>query len=191
MAFLSRVVWSEGMHLAQHHFQAQNRYFEDLATFALSSLFFRPYGLVACELDAEALVNGTVAVTHARGVMPDGLPFQFPEDATPEPLEIEDLFSPTQDSHRVLLAIPPYQAGRANAALEPGADGKDARFHARVAPMPDEITGMDEKPVTVARKNFRLLLEGQDAGDMVVMPLARVQRDGAGHFIYDPHYIPP
>jgi type VI secretion system protein ImpJ len=26
---LSRVVWHEGMHLAQHHFQAQNRYFED------------------------------------------------------------------------------------------------------------------------------------------------------------------
>jgi len=24
---LSKVVWSEGMYLAQHHFQAQSRYF--------------------------------------------------------------------------------------------------------------------------------------------------------------------
>src|SRR5579875_3347737 len=29
MRNLSRVVWSEGMYIAPHHFQAQNRYFED------------------------------------------------------------------------------------------------------------------------------------------------------------------
>ena len=45
MKQLSRVVWNEGMHLAQHHFQAQSRYFEDAIQFALSSLFFAPYGL--------------------------------------------------------------------------------------------------------------------------------------------------
>src|SRR5690606_12737083 len=191
MAFLSRVVWSEGMHLAQHHFQAQGRYFEDLTTFALSGLYFKPYGLLACELDAEALVNGTVAVTHARGVMPDGLPFQFPEDPPPAPLAIADLFSPTQDSHRVLLAISPHRPDRANCALEPGAAGGTARFLTRTAPVPDEVTGADVKPVTVAHKNFRLLLEGPDAGDMVTLPLARVRRDGSGHFVYDPDYVPP
>ena len=191
MAFLSRVVWSEGMHLAQHHFQAQGRYFEDLTTFALSGLHFKPYGLLACELDAEALANGTIALTHARGVMPDGLPFQFPEDPPPAPLAIPDLFSPTQDSHRVLLAISPHRSGQANCALEPGAADGSARFLTRTATMPDEVTGVDVKPVTIAQKNFRLLLEGQDAGDMVVLPIARVRRDGSGHFVYDPDYVPP
>src|SRR5690606_22791663 len=127
----------------------------------------KPYGLLACELDAEALVNGTVALTHARGVMPDGLPSQFPDDPAPEPLAIAGLFSPTRDSHRVLLATPPHRPGRANCALEPGADDGDARFLTRTASVADEVTGADEKPVTVARKNFRLLLEDQDAGDMV------------------------
>ena len=70
MTQLSRVVSSEGMHLAQHHFQAQSRYFEDSIQFAISHLFFKPYGLIAYHLDAEALRNGIVSLIHARGVMP-------------------------------------------------------------------------------------------------------------------------
>ena len=35
MKFLSRVVWSEGMHLGPHHFQTQSRYFEDRSGFSI------------------------------------------------------------------------------------------------------------------------------------------------------------
>lgn len=190
MKSLSRVVWSEGMHLAQHHFQLQNRYFEDLTGFALSSLFFEPYGLAGCELDAEALLNGTVAVTYARGIMPDGLPFHFPVDSPPEPLEIRELFSPTHDSHLVLLTIQPERVGRPNCALEPGANG-DLRFTASPESVLDETTGQDERAVSVARKNFQLALDTGERGDLVWLPIARVRRDGAGHFVYDRDYIPP
>ena len=101
----TRVVWQEGMHLAQHHFQLQSRYFEESVGFALAQLFFRPYGLAGCELDAEALRNGTVSVIHARGVFADGLAFHIPEaDPPPPPRAIRELFSPTQDRHVVLLA---------------------------------------------------------------------------------------
>jgi type VI secretion system protein ImpJ len=191
MKVLSPVVWSEGMHLAQHHFQTQSRYFEELTAFAVGNLFYRPYGVVRCELDADALANGTVTVTHARGLMPDGLPFHFPEDAAPAPLEIGELFSPVQDSHRVLLAIAPYRAGRANCALDGEVEREALRFASSPRPVPDEITGLDERTVGIARKNFRLVLDGQDTDDLVTLPLARVRRDGRGHFVYDPDYIPP
>jgi len=89
MKLLSRVVWSEGMHLAPHHFQTQSRYFEDAIHFAVSSLWFAPYGLAACEMDHEALKNATVAVLQARGLFPDGLPFYIPgSDPPPEPRSI-------------------------------------------------------------------------------------------------------
>lgn len=203
MKSLSPVVWSEGMHLAQHHFQAQSRYFEALTSFGIETLFFRPYGVVASELDAEALLNGTVALTHARGVMPDGLTFHFPSDPTPAPLAIRETFSPTRESHLVLLAIPPYHADRANHLPEDGAavrtdsagessaarDG--ARYRAGVRTIPDETTGRDEKPVAIALKNFRLILDVEATEGLVTLPLARVRRDGSGHFIYDPEYIPP
>ena len=76
MKLLSRVVWSEGMYLGPHHFQAQSRYFEDSIQFATSSLWFAGYGLAGLQLDAEALHNGTVTLLHARGIFPDGLIFQ-------------------------------------------------------------------------------------------------------------------
>src|SRR5260370_37174830 len=93
MRNLSRVVWSEGMYLGPQHFQVQNRYFEDSIRFVTSALWFAPYGLVGYGLDAEALRNGTLAATHARGIFPDGLGFHMPDsDPLPAPRNIVDLF---------------------------------------------------------------------------------------------------
>ena len=198
MTELSRVVWSEGMHLAQHHFQAQSRYVEDSIHFALSQLFYMAYGLAGAELDAEALRNGTVSLVHARGVMPDGLAFNIPQsDPPPAPLEIRELFSPTQHSHLVLLTIPPYRRGAPN--CEPGdaaGAANGVRYRAESSPVLDETTGRDERAVARGRKNFRLVLgsgapTGRRAGDDVSLAIARVRRDGSGHFLYDADYIPP
>ena len=92
MRNLSRVVWAEGMYLGPHHFQAQSRYFEDTVQFASSTLWFEPWGLVGCGLDTEALLSGTFSLVHARGIFPDGLPFQMPEcDALPPARNITEL----------------------------------------------------------------------------------------------------
>lgn len=192
MTQLSRVVWREGMHLAQHHFQAQSRFFEDSIRFALSHLFYKSYGLIGFELDAEALRNGTVALVHARGVMPDGLAFHIPDgDAAPPPLEIREIFSPTQDSHLVLLTIPAFRRDGANTAEPGAANGHRPRFTVEEHSVLDETTGRDEKPVSFGRKNFTLALDGTPDESVVALPLARVRRDGMGSFVYDPEYVPP
>src|SRR5918997_6766896 len=195
MKQLSRVVWNEGMHLAQHHFQAQSRYFEDSIQFALAHLFYAPYGVAGCELDAAALRNGTVSLVHARGLMPDGLPFDIPSsDTAPAPLQISDLFSPTQDSHLVLLTIPAYRANGANTQLNGngGAPAAPTRYVAEPTLLTDNTTGRDEKPVSLGRKNFRLALDVDGADDDVVaLPIARLRRSGAGYYVYDGEYVPP
>ncbi len=187
---LSPVVWKEGMHLAQHHFQAQSRYFEDLAAFTLSSLYFKAYGFAGCELDAEALLNGTVAVRHARGIMPDGLPFQFGGGRpVPPPLSIRDRLPPTQTSLLVVLAIPSFTAGGSNTSAVDS--DRQARFVTSPVQIADEATGQDPKPVTVGRANFRFATESEIGTGTVTLPIARVRRDGAGRFLYDPNFIPP
>ncbi|HET7275698.1 MAG TPA: type VI secretion system baseplate subunit TssK [Longimicrobiaceae bacterium] len=191
MKSLSRVVWSEGMHLSQHHFQAQGRHFTDLATFTVGSLFFKPYGLSGCGLDAEALLNGTVSITHAQGLMPDGMAFDFPVDSTPDPLGIRDLFSPTNDSELVSLTIPAYRPGERNCANGSTAGRSSLRYRALTRQVTDESTGADEKPIAFAGKNFRLVLGTVDDEDLVSLPLARVRRDGSGNFVYDQTYVPP
>src|ERR1700690_1813418 len=121
MKLLPNVVWFEGMYLGPHHFQAQNRAFEDLVHFSTSSLWFEPHGLVGLELDADALRNGTVSLAHARGLFPDGLAFNMPEsDPLPPPRnigDIGDIFPPTRESLTVLLGVPPLREKGPNCAM--------------------------------------------------------------------------
>lgn len=198
MRQLSRVVWHEGMHLAQHHFQAQSRYSEDAYHFALSQLFPFSYGLSGVTLDADALRNGTVSLLQARGLMPDGLAFNMPEsDATPPPRDLAGVFSPTQESHVVHLALPTYRPNGANCELPAGRAGgpplesAEPRFRLRALRVVDETLGRDEQTVEVGQKNFRLLLDVELGEGDVSLPVARVRRDGSGHLVYDTAFIPP
>jgi type VI secretion system protein ImpJ len=179
------------MYLGPHHFQVQSRYFEDSTKFAVSSLWFAPYGLAGCELDAEALQNGTVSVLHARGIFPDGLSFAMPEcDALPEPRAVADLFPPTRDHITVLLAIPDRKPGGRNCAMT-AEEADSLRYVATACMVHDENTGVDERTVHMGRKNLRLLLDTESADGLVTLPIARIMRDGSGHFVFDPGFIPP
>src|SRR5215468_9294984 len=191
MKLLSRVVWSEGMHLAPHHFQTQTRYFEDAIRFAVSALWFKPYGLMACEMDTEALKNGTVSVLQARGLFPDGLPFYIPgADPPPEPRGVGQLLSPMRDSQVVHLAIPSRRTG---GGAFGGLDDNhhDSRFVEERRFIADETHGGDERAIAVGRKNFRLLLDTELTEDLTSLPIGRVRRDGTGHLAYDSSFIPP
>jgi type VI secretion system protein ImpJ len=180
------------MHLSQHHFQAQNAYFEDITGAALNALHHGPYGLMDLQLDDEALLNGTAVVVAGRGIMPDGTAFAFPDDPAPQALQVNDLFSPMQSSHLLLLALPQMQPGRANCELNGGGGvNPQLRFSQVNLNVRDETTGSDERQLQLARKNFRLVLDNNPAEGMVTMPIARIQRDGAGHFVFDYGYIGP
>jgi type VI secretion system protein ImpJ len=198
MKNLSRVVWSEGMYLGPHHFQAQSRYFEDSIRFATAALWFEPWGLVAAQLDPESLKNGTVALVHARGIFPDGMAFHMPEsDPLPETRNITDLFPPVRDAITLSLAAIPRHPEGPNTYLPDEASGHGngsngaVRYHAEVQMLFDETTGRDEKPVQIGRKNIALRLDTEPAGEYTALPIARITRDGSGHFIYDPEFIPP
>lgn len=181
------------MHLAQHHFQAQSRYVENAAAFALSHLYFKPYGVAACRMDQDAIRNGSVAVTTARGIMPDGLPFRFPDDRTPSPIPLRDRFPDGAERCDVVLSIAAYRAGGANCTLAGNGDQGALRYVSRDREVPDETTGGEMRVIQVAAKNFRLeLADGESPReDRVRLPIARVQRDGAGGFAYDEDFVPP
>jgi type VI secretion system protein ImpJ len=179
------------MYLGPQHFQLQSRYFEDSIRFATAALWFEAWGLAGIQLDAEALRNGTVAVLHARGLFPDGLLFNMPEcDPIPGARSIADLFPPQSDTCTVFLGIPARKVNGLNCA--PPEDARaDIRFVGEIRMLHDEITGIDEKPVRIGRKNIRILFDSEDAGDCVRLPVARVTRDRSGHYVYDPAFIPP
>jgi len=180
------------MHLAQHHFQAQSRYFERAMHFAVSSVFPGSHGFLALELDEDAIWDGTVALVEARGVMPDGLVFHLGEaDPLPPERDLSHLLGKGSGAHVVHLAIPSYDARRANCAPPESDDGAPARFRPQDVALFDETTGQDERPVRVGLKNVRLVTADERTEELVGLPVARVRADGSGHLTYDPDFIAP
>jgi len=189
-----KVMWSEGMYIAPHHFQLQSRYFEDAIRFAASSLWFEPYGLTGVELDAESMLNGTVVLSQARGFFPDGMPFNVPEtDDVPAPRSIKDLLPPARNAVTLLLGVPLRKNRGRNCVLDnnQGTEFTDTRYVAETRLIFDENTGNDERPIQLGRKALRLLLDTEPLDGLATLALARIVRDGAGHFAYDPDFIPP
>ncbi|MGD0733519.1 MAG: type VI secretion system baseplate subunit TssK [Terracidiphilus sp.] len=189
MKFLSRVVWSEGMHLGPHHFQTQSRYFEDTLWFLSSNLRQEPWGFLHFSIDSEALRNGLAVLSFASGILPDGLIFDIPDcDSAPEPANLNNLFSSTESEITLHLAIPPRLDQGLDCDLT-GASG--ARYGAVQRTLRDESVGQGENSVSFARKNFALLSHAQLTPETISFPIARIVRDGAGGFTSDPEFIPP
>ncbi|HMD75771.1 MAG TPA: type VI secretion system baseplate subunit TssK [Terracidiphilus sp.] len=189
MKFLSRVVWSEGMHLGPHHFQTQSRYFEDTLWFLSSNLRQEPWGFLHFSLDTEAMRNGLAILSFASGILPDGLIFDLPDcDSVPDPAHLSSLFSSTDSEIILYLAIPPRQDQGLDCDLGGGAS---ARYDAVQRNLRDDSVGQGENSVSFARKNLVLLSQAQVSDHTVSFPIARVLRDGTGGFTSDPAFIPP
>ena len=190
MRSLTRPVWTEGMYLGPHHFQAQNRYFEDALDFVTSNLWRDAYGFAGLQFDQDALRNGTLSLTHARGLFADGLAFDLPgSDPAPTPRDFGPLFSPVADHLTLYLALPAVVRDGKNTSDKESSD--KTRFRAWEQKMPDQNTGLDEKAVEVGRKNLLLLGESELSDRFVSLPIVRILRDGTGRYEFDSSFVPP
>ena len=190
MRTLTKPVWTEGMYLGPHHFQAQNRYFEDALNFVTDSLWRDACGFAGLQFDKDALRNGTLTLTHARGLFDDGLAFDLPgSDAPPPPRAFSSLFSPVADHLTMYLAVPSMVRDGKNTS--PDTNGSMTRYIAAEQKLPDQNSGLDEKPIQVGRKNLQLLGEAEISDRYVHLPVVRLLRDGTGRFEPDATFIPP
>jgi type VI secretion system protein ImpJ len=187
---LEPVIWTRGTFLNPQYLQIQDRFLESSLQFNLHALHFRPWGFQRLRIDQEALSSGLFSISEASGILPDGLLFDIPRcDAAPPPRPLAPHFDSDQNRADVYLAIPHYREGGFNVASQHR--GSDARYRAEVELMRDENTGQSEKPVLVARKNFRLLIEGESREGNSALRIASVEKNQAGLFQLDPHLIPP
>jgi type VI secretion system protein ImpJ len=190
MRTLTKPVWSEGMYLGPHHFQAQNRYFEDSLNFVTASLWRDAFGFSGLQFDSDALRNGSLALTHARGLFEDGLAFDLPgSDVAPKPRDFAALFSPVADHLTMHLAVPRTLRDGKNTSLED--NSSELRYLGAEQMLPDQNTGLDEKPIKVGRKNLQLLAEAEITEQYVSLPVVRILRDGSGHYEADMTFVPP
>ena len=190
MRQMQPVLWTKGVLLSPQHFQTQDRFLEDLLEFQLSTLAFCPWGFSRLEIDREALAGGSFAVAAAAGILPDGLLFDMPlSDPTPLPKQLEGSFAPDQTTLDVYLAIPEYRYGGHNVSA--AQRERETRYRAEELLRRDETTGRSERPIQVARKNVRILFEGESTEGSTVLRAARLTRTVTGDYQLDTQFIPP
>ncbi|MGH7836340.1 MAG: type VI secretion system baseplate subunit TssK, partial [Candidatus Binataceae bacterium] len=180
----------KGTFLSPQYLQTQDRFIESMLQFRTESLSFAPWGFARLQIDQAALSAGYLAIADAAGIFPDGLLFDIPDsDPPPSPKPLADAFDPEQETLDVYLAIPHFRDRGLNVTI--AQSNADTRYVAEVSMLRDENTGASEKPVQVARKNFRLLLEGESQQHISTLRIARVRRTPAGTFQLDPRFAPP
>lgn len=193
MKRLQPVIWMKGTFLSPQYLQSQDRFIESTLEFQVQSLNFAPWGFQKLQINREALAAGYFTLAQASGMFPDGLVFDIPEaDPAPPPRPLADCFEQDQKTLDIFLGIPHYRERGLNVSIsKPGAVKVDTRYLAEVTMLRDENSGLAEKPVQVARKNFRILVEGESQQHYSVLRLARLRKSSAGLIELDPQFVPP
>src|SRR5512142_779133 len=190
MRQLQPVVWAKGTFLSPQYLQAHSQFQESLLQFRLETLAFRPWGFRTLQIDREALAGGQIAITAASGIFADGLIFDIPAaDAAPPPKTLPEYFTDGRDTITVSLAIPPHRPAGMN--VSDLNRKSDTRYIAETILLRDENTGQSERPVQIASKNFRLLVEEEVREGSPALPVARVKRLPNEVLELDPAFVPP
>ena len=171
MSWRNKVVWSEGVFLHPQHFQQHDRYMENYVDTRCKSLQALGWGLTSLEIDHELLKLGKIAISTARGVLPDGTPFDIPTDyPPPAPLEIpEDCHS-----QQIYLALPLARQGMADTVI--GEDNEPlTRYRTHNIQINDNNSGHSKTvPLQVGQLQMHLMLESEQRDHFSCLSLARV-----------------
>lgn len=190
MSWDNKVIWSEGMFLQPQHFQQQNRYHEQLLESRISPLLGYYWGFKNLEVNSNALMLGKIQITSARGIFPDGTPFNFPEhDRAPLPLEIDINLR----NEVIVLALPVQRAG----AIEVESDDDQNSFLARYALEEIEVSDSNtQNPSTASLQIGQLrlrLMPKRDATDAytILGVIEVTERRADNQIVLNKEFIPP
>ena len=190
MTWHNKVMWTEGMFLQPQHFQQQDRYAARQLEGRIAASLPWPWGYFSLQVDEAALLQGKVAITGARGVLPDGLAFAIPgDDPAPPALDVP---ADARDQV-VVLAVSLARPGVIESDVESGESSTPPRFRAADIDVADiHAASLREAPVQIGRLNLRLML-ARDAneGYAALGVVKVVERRAAGRVTLDSNYVPP
>ncbi|MDF3840265.1 type VI secretion system baseplate subunit TssK [Pseudomonas citronellolis] len=188
MSSKNPIVLSEGTFFEPQHFQQLVRVLEHQINSRVDSVGPHPYGFTDLQINQEYLAFGKIAITHAKGVMPDGTVFNIPNDQPPpEPLVIGDSAA---DNQVVYLTLP----HRSDGVLEirwPEAYANH-RYIMRAEELRDTHSQIgDYRPIDLAVANLQLALEREDRSAYACLPFARIRgRRADGSLLLDDSFYP-
>jgi type VI secretion system protein ImpJ len=188
MHWQNKVVWSQGMFLRAHHFQQQDRYVEALVQGRVEGLRGHSWGVTEIQINRDLLAIGQFGVTRCRGILPDGTPFNIPDD-TDHPPTI-DLPENTREC-TIFLTVPARQLGAVEVTLK--GEEQTARYAAAEFAAMDAVAGSEvEAPVSVGKLRLRFKLETEERAGYICLGVARITEVRSDKMVVlDDRYIAP
>ncbi|HEX5421676.1 MAG TPA: type VI secretion system baseplate subunit TssK [Gammaproteobacteria bacterium] len=189
MSWKNKVVWSEGLFLQPQHFQQHDRYLESYVEGRCRNLRNHAWGFTELTLDTAQLAIGKLAVATARGVFPDGTPFNIPEDdRPPAPLDVDESIRES----RVYLALPTRRLGEREVDGQERREGL-ARYVERELEAQDANAESQRMALMrVGTLRTRLLLESEQRAEYACMGAAHVVEVKADRSVaLQQAYVPP
>jgi len=188
MSSRNPVLWPEGLFVKPQHFQQAARAAEAALHQRLGSLNAAFYGFSELQLNEEYLSLGKIAITRARGIMPDGTVFDIPADLPPPPpLEIED--DGAKDSE-IFLCLPLRTEGGREVSWPDNA--ANFRYRAQAEEIKDTHSADgDLVQVDLAVPNLQLKRKADDSSAYTRLALARIlERRPDGSLQLDEGFYP-
>lgn len=190
MSWSNKVIWSEGMFLQPQHFQQHDRYLEKLLENRTAPLMGHSWGFSYLEVNSAALMLGKIQLTAARGIFPDGTPFDFPhQDKPPIPLEIS---ADTQDEP-VFLALPMRRPGMDETDSSSKQDSCLVRFSIDEAEVADSNAQTDNHAsLQIGQLRLRLMRKRDITDAYTTLGVTQiVERRPDNQLILQKDFIPP
>jgi type VI secretion system protein ImpJ len=185
----NKVVWSEGMFLRPHHFQQNARYIENYIEERCAVLRSYPWGFKELQLDQQMLALGKIAISKARGVFPDGTPFNIPDDDEPPlPLDVPE----NTHEAEVFLGLPIRRPGTPEFDSSGDPEGLARYQPVEYDAMDSSTVGGGQAGVQIGKLRTRVLLESAHRDEYACIGLTRiVEMRVDKNVLLDEHYLPP
>jgi type VI secretion system protein ImpJ len=199
-----QVHWYEGLFLHPQHFQAQDRFWDELLRTGHQWDHPYHYGLCAFEYSPEALANHRLEVRTLKARMRDGTLVALEGASEPDAVDLKeaigggsevaaDLAAAFEQEPvvRVYVGVPKLKLGRPNVGL-PESQPRPRYVEVRQTAA-DESMGGAEQELELRALNARILLSTDELTGYEVLPIAQIKRAGAGEARpeIDRDYIPP
>lgn len=193
MLLKQRVAWVEGMLMEPQHFQQQERYFEHFTDMRIRSTDALAWGFRQIHLDSGLLDQGKIALTRARGVFPDGTPFDLGSD---DPLPLP--FDPGPDCQGQIICLSVLMDMPGNTFIDLSQSKGQSRFSVINADVRDRNAGLASEGTpqmaTLQLGDLRTQLNIRSAISDAesLLPVARItERTRDGRLILDDKFLPP
>jgi len=191
------VFWHQGLFLQPHHFQQNDLYVQGLQ--APLRKFLSPYfwGIAGFDYSKGALENFTFDLVSGEFLFPDGTFVDFPGNSVLASRSFEDAWVELGKPFTIYLGLKKIDESGVNSTELTGPDEISAVATRYVSkPEPEDVEDLYEAGPTGQVKKMQLVLkffwetEKEMVGDYLLLPLARLEKDGETIRL-SPQFIPP